>query len=744
MSRLLPRVLKPATLLLDRLRLAPKLAIIGLSLVAAAVLATVQYERAMQEQVEFSQLERAGIVYIEPMAALAGALVNERSAAVAAAAGTPEGDTALTAAARQTTAAVGQLRAVDRREGGEMERREEWPRLLRALKPAMAGAGAGTPRQTYERYNALTDMLVNGIVTGGNESNLILDPDLDSFYLMDAVIVKLPLVGNTSGRAADLQAVMAAEGRSTLRDRIELAVARGVITSNIEALNAGFATAFDATARSGLAETLRPRAAGLTAATTAMGRQLDSASVTTTEPRRAAALNATVQRSARATDVASLEDLDALIAARIDALQAAKNRTLILCIAAILLAVYLFTALVWRVTRGVREMTAAAEAIAKGDVDQQVTLRSRDELGDLARSFDQMTAYLVDSADVARRIAGGDLVADVEPRGSSDVLGQALRRMVEQLRELVGRVSQTAASLGESSRQVAGTSEEASRAVAEIASAMEQVAAGAREQQDTVASTRDATARIAETTRASAAEAAATNTAARDAQELSREGVEAADAATTAMRTVRQASDDAAASIRELGATSAQIGGIVDTISGIAEQTNLLALNAAIEAARAGDQGRGFAVVADEVRKLAEESQQATASIAALIDEIQAGTHAAVEVVERGTQISQDGDATVVRTREAFARIGEAIGGMADRVQAIGTAIDDVATRTAEVHSGMQSVSDVADRSSASTEHVSASTEQTSASAEEIAASARELSDTAVELERAVGAFRMP
>ena len=66
-----------------------------------------------------------------------------------------------------------------------------------------------------------------------------------------------------------------------------------------------------------------------------------------------------------------------------------------------------------------------------------------------------------------------------------------------------------------------------------------------------------------------------------------------------------------------LATKSAQIGGIVTTITGLAEQTNLLALNAAIEAARAGEQGKGFAVVAEEVRKLAEESQTAAGQISA-------------------------------------------------------------------------------------------------------------------------------
>ena len=148
---------------------------------------------------------------------------------------------------------------------------------------------------------------------------------------------------------------------------------------------------------------------------------------------------------------------------------------------------------------------------------------------------------------------------------------------------------------------------------------------------------------LAEASRVSAETADETAAAAEEARGLAREGVAAAEEASVAMQAVRDSSAQTSEAIRSLGEKSDQIGGIVETITGIAAQTNLLALNAAIEAARAGEHGRGFAVVAEEVRHLAEESQQAASTIAELIEQIQAETAKAVEVVELGAEQTKGG-----------------------------------------------------------------------------------------------------
>jgi methyl-accepting chemotaxis protein len=181
--------------------------------------------------------------------------------------------------------------------------------------------------------------------------------------------------------------------------------------------------------------------------------------------------------------------------------------------------------------------------------------------------------------------------------------------------------------------------------------------------------------------------------------------------------------------IRSLASRSERIGGIVETIAGIAGQTNLLALNAAIEAARAGEPGRGFAVVAEEARKLAEGSQQAAASIADLIVEIQAETARTVAVVEEGARRTEESSSVVRAARDAFEQIGEAV--------------SDVHGRIGEIVAATNEVAELAQQTSASSEQVSASTQETSASAQELSATAQELAATAAGLERLVSRFKV-
>ncbi|OAT81371.1 methyl-accepting chemotaxis protein [Desulfotomaculum copahuensis] len=193
----------------------------------------------------------------------------------------------------------------------------------------------------------------------------------------------------------------------------------------------------------------------------------------------------------------------------------------------------------------------------------------------------------------------------------------------------------------------------------------------------------------------------------------------------------RELISSTASAMHDLELQIQEIGKIVDIINNISRQTHLLSLNASIEAARAGMQGRGFAVVAEEVRRLAEETNQATAEVARIIDTIQEGSRLVTERVEEGLKVADQGVETVNLAEESLRQIDHAVAGTGEKIAAIASAAQEIILGTREA---VQTVRLIAG---------TATNAETQVSARDIAAMAARLAAMADRMQQDLGRFNV-
>jgi methyl-accepting chemotaxis protein len=343
-------------------------------------------------------------------------------------------------------------------------------------------------------------------------------------------------------------------------------------------------------------------------------------------------------------------------------------------------------------------------------------------------------------------LAQGDLREREAKISSEDEIGQlskGFQDMRTNLRALVGKVHSQAEQLAASSEELTASADQSAQAANQVAVSITGVATGAEEQ----LSAAHETSSIVEQMSASLEQVAATTSQVSDqsiqATNKAGEGNTAVEKAVRQMVQIEQTVNISAKVVAELGERSKEIDQIVATISSIASQTNLLALNAAIEAARAGEHGRGFAVVAEEVRKLAEQSQEATKQISALIGKIQGDTDKAVVAMDDGTREVRLGAEVVNTAGQAFEEIVTLVTQVSDQVKEISTAIEHMAEDSEQIVGAVNRIDNLSKKATGEAQTVSAATQEQSASVEEIASSSQSLANLAMELREAVSKFHV-
>lgn len=326
----------------------------------------------------------------------------------------------------------------------------------------------------------------------------------------------------------------------------------------------------------------------------------------------------------------------------------------------------------------IRKAAQLAGAIQRGDFSQRLAHRSADEVGQLSASLDRMAESLQQQVHVAERISQGDLTVDVRLASDGDQLGLALRRMVDNLNELVSQVQLSSALINDKAGEVTRLSHDLSGGATESASAVTEISA---------------------TINQMASQIRQTSEYAGEANSLSRHSEQSARGGNELMATLKGA-------MQEINQSGQDITNIIRAIEEIATQTNLLALNAAIEAARAGEHGRGFAVVADEVRQLAARS---------------------AEAAQRSTRLIQESNARTVKGMELTDETAQALEAIVQGAAQVSQLVDEIASASSQQASGIEQVGLAIEQIDQVVHHNSSNSEQSTQAAQELTQQAQQM-----------------
>lgn len=525
----------------------------------------------------------------------------------------------------------------------------EWQEARKGWEEIRANGLALPIKQNFAEHSALIARLGRLQVNIADQGALNGDPDIDSFYLIDTLVNKLP-------QMLERLAVVRGQGTGVLarqiiqpQEEIDFAVHSATLRSTLAGLQLNLEKA---------GKQSPAQQSTLSRFSQELGNATQNTLQVVSDELLGKRLGLTPKVYFEQTSIpinvgyqqlfeTLFPALEKLLDARIDRLQHQLMLQVGLAVFVCLALAYLSLGVYFSVIGAVRQLSAGAAAIAGGDLTTRIDLDSHDELSQIATSFNSMAG--------------------------------TFNRLLGKMQQTAGSLSGAAHEMASSAASVSQSSQVQSDSATSMAAAVEEMTVGINEIREH--------AKMAQKTSARSGE-------------LSVEGGRMVEETAREMEKIAEAVNQSARSVEELGRQSKQISSIVGVIKGIADQTNLLALNAAIEAARAGESGRGFAVVADEVRTLAESTTRSTQEISSMIEAIQQGTREAVARMSEGVERVNDGVALSRQAGEAMSSVRSQAEVSSQEVADISDSLNEQSAASNEIANNVERIATMVEQNS--------------------------------------------
>lgn len=700
-----------------------------------------------RSDINFVRAEKQGVLFLQNTSTLIKTIAEHRSMSTAVLSGNSDLAIDRSKKAEAISRNLSLIQQINRAEGDpfglakDLEAIEANWNILQAINYS-ANRSFVEHTRLIQKLSGLNEKIASG-------SNLLLDPTKQSYWLVEAIVYRLPPVVEALSQIQSLGTTalqsksLAPDQEKRLSGLLTSLTNRGTSLGEIASLTAPLERAVQnaLAANPILGDTLSERvssARAITESASDLTRREILSKQLTLEP------TLYFEQLSRPVDAyfdvsnAGLSQLNTVLDQRLGQLVNNQVLSLFIVISTLALSLWLIVGVLNSILTPVRELTKTALHLGEGNLSTLVRLRSNDELGLVGKTLNQSILTLRSLLqqqeeerqrglqlqqnvrrflEIASEIAQGDLTKRGEV--TNDVLGNvvdAVNLTVEEIALLLKEVKQAAESVNQSAAQMD-----------QLTSS---IAAGALSQAKEVSQVQQQTQVVTSSIRQMAQSAGITAQAARQTLESAQLGRQAVTQTLAGMSDIRMEMQVIAENIASLAQRSAEIESITKALEDFASQTNLLALNASFEAAGAGAAGRRFAIVADEIRKLAEESARETNRVSNLVQQVQSDIARVVELVQDG-----------VREVETGYGVANSAGSRLEEIAKLAAQSADLAL---EISSLAQSQVSVVERVDQAVQKIAHTAQQTENESQEGRQSAEAMRILAQELSSNLGRFRLP